>query len=170
LKGHKSEAVFFKDTSNYFSLLNLRSLIERFGSPRILWEGEREIFFKYVKAEMNTIQDTEKYMSGVLNNLLRTHCLNNFMKENQFFQESSVSKTREFKVYSNCKEFINNFATGKIHSAVLIKLQPDDEIVYVCYEDKDKNWFSWKKSDSKMKMDAQDSISIMRLYRYLKKP
>jgi hypothetical protein len=50
--------------------LNLRSLIERFGLPRILWEGEREKFIKYVKAEMNTIQDTEKYMSGVLNNLL----------------------------------------------------------------------------------------------------
>ncbi len=70
LKGHKSEAVFFKDTSNYFSLLNLRSLIERFGLPRILWEGEREKIIKYVKAEMNSIQDTEKYMSGVLNNLL----------------------------------------------------------------------------------------------------
>ncbi len=61
---------FFKDTSNYFSLLNLRSLIERFGLPRILWEGEREKNIKYVKVEMNTIQDTEKYMSGVLNNLL----------------------------------------------------------------------------------------------------
>jgi hypothetical protein len=42
-------------------------LIERFGSPRILWEGEREKFIKYLKAEMNTIHDTEKYMSGVLN-------------------------------------------------------------------------------------------------------
>ncbi len=57
-KGHKSEAVFLKDTSNYFSLLNLRSLIERFGSPRILWEGEKEKIIKYVKAVMNTIQDT----------------------------------------------------------------------------------------------------------------
>ncbi len=90
---------------------------------------------------MNTIQDTEKYMSRVLNNLLQTHCLNNFMKENQFFQEALVSKTREFKVYSNCEEFINDFATGKILSAVLIELQPDDESVYVCYEDKDKNRF-----------------------------
>ncbi len=85
------------------------------GSVRqeFFWEGEREKFIKYVKVEMNTIQDTEKYMSGVLNNLLRTNCLNNFMKENQFFQESSVSKTREFKVYSNREEFINDFATGK---------------------------------------------------------
>jgi hypothetical protein len=104
--------------SNYFSLLNLRSLIERFASPRILWEGEREKFIKYIKAEMNTIQDTEKYMSGVLNNLFQTHCLNNFMKENHFFQESSVSKTREFMVYSNHEEFINNFATEKILSVV----------------------------------------------------
>ncbi len=53
------------------------------------------------------------------------------MKENHFFQEASVSKTREFKVYSNRKEFINNFATGKILLAVSIKLQPDDESVYV---------------------------------------
>jgi hypothetical protein len=97
-------------------------LIERFGLPRILSEGEREKFIKYLKAEMNTIQDTKKYMSGVLNNPLQTHCLNNFMKENQFFQEASVSKTREFKVYSNCEKFINNFATGKILSVVLIKL------------------------------------------------
>jgi hypothetical protein len=61
------------------------------------------------------------------------------MKENQFFQEASVSKTREFKVYSNHKKFLDNFATGKILSAVLIKLQPDDESVYV-----------GKKTDSKI--------------------
>jgi hypothetical protein len=67
------------------------------------------------------------------------------MKENHFFQEASVSKTKEFKVYSNCKEFINDFATGKIFSAVLIKLQPDDESVYVCYKDKDKNRFLLEK-------------------------
>ncbi len=59
------------------------------------------------------------------------------MKENQFFQEASVSKNREFKVYSNREEFVDNFATGKILSAILINLQPDDESVYVRYEDKD---------------------------------
>ncbi len=84
-------------------------------------------------------------MSGVLNNLLCTHCLNNFMKENQFFKEASVSKTREFKVYSNREEFPDDFATGKILSAILIKLQPDDESVYVCYKDKNKNWFLLEK-------------------------
>jgi hypothetical protein len=38
----RGKAAFFKDTSNYFSLLNLKSLIERYGSLRNLWEGERE--------------------------------------------------------------------------------------------------------------------------------
>ncbi len=86
------------------------------------------------------------------------------MKKNHFFQEASVSKTREFKVYSNRKVFLNDFASGKIISAVLIKLQPDDESEYVCTRIRIKIGFSWKKSDLTMKMDAQDSISIMRLY------
>ncbi len=37
------EAAFFNDTSNYFGLLNLKSLIERFGLLRNLWEGREKI-------------------------------------------------------------------------------------------------------------------------------
>ncbi len=88
---NRGKAAFFKDTSNYFSLLNLRSLIERFGPLRNLWEGEREKFIKYVKAEMNTICYTDTYMPCVLNSLLRRHCLNNFMKNNQHYQEPKMS-------------------------------------------------------------------------------
>jgi hypothetical protein len=42
----RCEAAFFKNTSNYFSLLNLKSLIERFGSLRNLWEGEQKKIIK----------------------------------------------------------------------------------------------------------------------------
>jgi hypothetical protein len=66
----RGEAAFFKDTLNYFCLLNMKSLIERFGPLRNLWEGEREKIIKYLKAEMNTICDTETYMPCVLNSLL----------------------------------------------------------------------------------------------------
>jgi hypothetical protein len=38
----RGKAAFFKDTSKYFSLLNLKSFIERFASLRNLFEGERE--------------------------------------------------------------------------------------------------------------------------------
>jgi hypothetical protein len=43
-------AVVFRDTSKYFSLLNLKSLIDRFGSPRNLGEGEREKIIKYIQS------------------------------------------------------------------------------------------------------------------------
>ena len=33
----KGKAAFFENTSNFFSLLNLKLLIERFGSLRSLW-------------------------------------------------------------------------------------------------------------------------------------
>jgi hypothetical protein len=88
----RCEAAFFKDISNYFSLLNLKSLIERFGSLRNLWEGEQEKFIKYVNAEMNTICDTETFMSSVLNNLLCMHCLDNFMENNQFYEDTKIVK------------------------------------------------------------------------------
>jgi hypothetical protein len=53
---------------------------------------------KYVKAEMNTICDTETFMFGVLNNLLGMHCLDNFMKNNQYYEDTKSSKTRDFKL------------------------------------------------------------------------
>ncbi len=133
---NRGEAAFLKDTSNYFSLLNLKSLIERFGPLRNLWEGEREKFIKYVKAEMNTICDTETYMPCVLNSLLRTHCLNNFMKYNQHYQDPKMSKIRDFKLYKCCDALYEDFSTGKMLSGVIVKSPDCDENIYVCYEEK----------------------------------
>jgi hypothetical protein len=95
----RCEAAFFKDTSNYSSLINLKTLIEGFGSLINLWEGEQEKIIKHVKTEMNTICDTETFMSGVLNNLLHMHCLDNFMKNNQYYEDTTSSRTRDFKLY-----------------------------------------------------------------------
>jgi hypothetical protein len=123
----RREADFFKDTSNYSSLFNLKSLIERFGSLRNLWEGKWEKFIKYVKAEMNTICDTETFMSGVLNNLLYMHCLNNFMKINQYYEDTNLSKTSDFKLYKSREAFEENFSTGKMLLGVIVKMPDGDE-------------------------------------------
>jgi hypothetical protein len=138
-KRNKVEAVFFRDTSNYFSLLNMKSLIDRFGSPQNLWEGEREKIIKYVKAEMNTICNTETYMSGVMNNLLCTHCLHNFMKDNQHYHEPKTSRTRDFKVYKSQKALMEDFVTGKFLSGVIVKDSIGNESIHVCYKEKDRN-------------------------------
>jgi hypothetical protein len=41
---------FFKRNFKLFRLLNLKSLIDRFGSPRNLGEGEREKIIKYIQS------------------------------------------------------------------------------------------------------------------------
>ncbi len=129
---NRGKAAFFKDTSNYFSLLNLRSLIERVGPLRNLWEGEREKFIIYVTAEMNTICDTETYMPSVLNSLLCTHCLNNFTKNNQHYQEPKMSKMKDFKLYKSCDAIYEDFSTGKMLPGVIVKSPDCDENIYVC--------------------------------------
>ncbi len=141
----RGKAAFFNDTSNYFNLLNLKSLIERFGSLRNLWEGEREKFIKYVKAEMNTICDTEIYMPCILNSLLCMHCLNNFMKDNQHYQEPEMSKMRDFKLYKSRDALHEVFSTGKMLSGVIVKLPDCDENIYVCYEERNNSQFMFER-------------------------
>jgi hypothetical protein len=127
IRKRQCEAAFFNDTSNYFSLLNLNSLIERFSSLRNLWEGEQEKIIKYVKAKMNTICDTETFMSGLLNNLLCTHCLDNVKKINQVHEDTKLSKTRDFKLYNSHEAFKKDFSTGKMLLGVIVEMPDGDE-------------------------------------------
>jgi hypothetical protein len=91
--------------------------------------------------EMNTICDTETFMYGVLNVLLCTHCLDNFMKYNQYYEDIKSSKTRDFKLYKSREAFVENFSTGKMLSGVIVKMPDGDENLYVCYEEKKKSRF-----------------------------
>lgn len=132
---NKGEAAFFQDTSNYFSLLNLKQLIERFGSIRELWEGEREKFIKYVKKEMNTICNTEKYMPGVLNRFLCNNKMNDFVRENQLHEELVYSKTRNFRVYKDFTDLNDNFRRGMMLSGVIMKSKDNGkEDIFICYK------------------------------------
>jgi hypothetical protein len=90
---------------------------------------------------MNTICDTETFMSGVLINLLCTHCLDNFMKNNIYYEDTTSSKTRDFKLYKSCEAFEEDFSTGKMLSGVIVKMPDGDESLYVCYEEKEKSQF-----------------------------
>jgi hypothetical protein len=90
---------------------------------------------------MNTICDTETFMSGVLNNLLCTHCLDNFMKNNQYYEDTKLSKMRDFKLYKHRDAFEEDFSTGKMLSGVIVKMPDSDENLYVGYEEKEKSQF-----------------------------
>ena len=132
---NKAQAAFFQDTSNYFSLLNLKQLIERFGSIRMLWEGEREKVIKYVKKEMNTICNTDTYMPGVLNRFLCNNKMHDFLRENQLHEELIYSKTRNFRVYKDFKDLNDNFRRGMMMSGVIMKSKDNGkEDIFICYK------------------------------------
>jgi hypothetical protein len=78
-------------------------------------------------------------MSGVLNNLLCMHCLDNFMKINQYYEDTKLSKSRDFKFFKSCEAFEEDFSTGKMQSRVIVKMPDGDENLYVCYEEKEKS-------------------------------
>jgi hypothetical protein len=127
---------------------------------RNLWEGEREKFIKYVKAEMNTICDTETYMPCVLNSLLCMHCLNNFMKDNQHYQEPKMSKMRDFKLYKSRDALHEAFSTGKMLSSVIVKLPDCDENIYVCYEERNNSQIMFER----VKFNDEKGCSRFNLY------
>jgi hypothetical protein len=94
---------------------------------------------------MNTICDTETYMPCVLNKLLHTHCLKNFMKDNQHYQEPKMSKMRDFKLYKSRDALNKDFITGKMMSGVIVKLPDYDENIYVCYEERYNSQFMFER-------------------------
>ncbi len=94
---------------------------------------------------MNAICDTETFMSNVLNNLLCMHCLDNFMKNNQYYEDTKLPKTRDFKLYKNREAFEEDFSTGKMLSGVIVKMPDGDENWHVCYEEKEKSQFVWER-------------------------
>jgi hypothetical protein len=137
-KTKQNKAAFFENTTNYFSLLNLKQLIERYGSIRTLWEGEREKFIKYVKKEMHTICDTETFMPRVLNKFLCNNKINDFLKKNQFHDELKYSKTRNFRIYKNYKDLNDNFRRGMMLSGIIMKSKVNGkEDIYICYKAKE---------------------------------
>jgi hypothetical protein len=93
---------------------------------------------------MNTICETETFMSGVSNNLLCTHYLDNFMKNNQYYEDTKSSKTRDFKLYKCREAFEEDFSTEKMLSGVIVKMPDGDENLYVCYEKRRSVGLCWR--------------------------
>ncbi len=122
--------------------------------------GRKGNFIKYVKAEMNTICDTNIYMPCVLNSLLCTHCLNNFMKNNQHYHKPKKSKMRNFKLYKSCDALYEDFSTGEMLSGVIVKSPDCDDNIYVCYEERNNSQIMFERK----KINDEKGCSRFNLY------
>ncbi len=97
-----------------------------------------------VQAKMNTICDTETFMSGVLNNLFYTHCLDNFMQNNQYYEDKKSSKTRDFKLYKSREAFEEDFSTGKCCQVLLARCQTVMRIYMIAMKKRSRIGLCWR--------------------------
>ncbi len=72
------------------------------------------------------------------------HCLGEAMKNNQYYEDTKLSKTRDFKLYKSCEAIEEVFSTGKMLSGDIVKVPDGDENLYVCYDKKEKSRFVFK--------------------------
>jgi hypothetical protein len=122
---------FFKKTSNFFSMLNLRGLFERFLNMKVLWEGEREKYIKFLKEVLKSLQGTETFLTNVLEKFLQSHCLDEIMEGNSVYSPVTYERSAEYKVYKDWKKFkTETWDEASLISG--IKIQGRDEL-FICF-------------------------------------
>jgi len=112
---------FYETTSNFFSLLNCKDLIEQFGSLRYLWEGEDEQFIKCLKKEVATLRHNTNSLKNLLQKLVTTMVLRDLNINNPLRESTVRSRLFDFKVYRCDKNEdaidvlkLNQFLTGVV--------------------------------------------------------
>jgi hypothetical protein len=63
------------------------------------------------------------------------------MKNNQYYEDTTLSKTRDFKLYKSREAFKEDFSPGKMLLGAIVKMPGGDENLYVCCEEKEKSRF-----------------------------
>lgn len=135
VRGNKNKEMFFDGTANYLSMLNFLELIQRHGSARALWEGEREKYIKFVKRQMESLQ--ESYLKRILTKILESHCLQDLMEGNVYTDDlPQYERTYMCKIYKSYDDFKENFwNVGKMFFGVMLKSEDNANDVHVCIED-----------------------------------
>jgi hypothetical protein len=100
------------------------------------------------------------FMPCILSSFLCTHCLNNFMKDNQHYQEPNMSKMRDFKLYKSCDALHEEFSTGKMLSGVIVESPDCDENIYVCCEERNNSQIMFER----VKFNDEKGCSRFNLY------
>ena len=130
-KGNKNKEVYFGQTTNYYSLLNLAQLIQTRGSLRSLWEGEREKFIKFIKRVLCTLQTDDTYLQHILDKFLQHHSLEEIMEDNMYHNPEQYDRTAMYRVYRSWRSLKEDtWDVGHMIFGVILKDKPGR--VFVC--------------------------------------
>lgn len=122
---------FFISKVNFLNLLNVSEAIDIYGSMRDIWEGPREGYIQFLKAEITSMRHNDQFMQTVLKKLVTT-CILEYMNEgNQLSNAKQYARKLNFKVYSSTTKLKEFFQSADMISGVVVC-----NIMYVCFANK----------------------------------
>ena len=94
------EESFFEGTQNFYGLLNVKETMILIGSLRHIWEGTEEGFIQFIKRELTSFRNSNKFMKTILLKQLRTFMLKHINKDNPLCDKKTYARTLDFTVYN----------------------------------------------------------------------
>ena len=120
---------FFEEGQNFFSLLNLKDVIEECGSFRALWEGgvEGEKFIQFIKSAFGgAFRHNDEYMMITLKKLLRDFIFDKINEDNPYSKRESNNRTLHYTTYD--ESFSLDTCEGPV-SGVIIRNK-----LFICFD------------------------------------
>ena len=118
--------------SNYYSLLNCKEIIERYGLLRYLWEGGDKKFIQMIKREISSMRYNVSYLKVLLEKLLSTSVLESLNFNNPLRSKIKYPRLRDFNVYrSDIRTTAPSYFLDKEYINGLID---EDKIMYLRFE------------------------------------
>lgn len=125
---------FFISKVNFLNLLNVSEAIDIYGSMRDIWEGPREGYIQFVKAEITSMRHNDQFMQTILKKLVTT-CILEYMNEgNQLSNAKQYARKLNFKVYSSSTNLSEFFQGADMISGVVVHNK-----MYVCFDNQGSN-------------------------------
>jgi hypothetical protein len=108
---------FFVGKPNFFSLLNVKELIDTFASLDFLWEGLDEAFIKFFKREISVVRHHPSYLSTLLDKVMTTSVFKHLCEKYKMWSRTEYSNLFQFRVYNKDLSTVlqeNEYVTGVI--------------------------------------------------------
>ena len=126
---------FYESKSNYFSLLNCKEMMEKYGSLLYLHEGEDEKFIQKVKQEISNMRYNTSHLTVLLQKLLATATMEHLNKNNPMSIQTTYSRLSNFRVYRPDQKCCISEPHHVLEKNVFVSgIVDNHNTMYICFE------------------------------------
>lgn len=128
----KTKGPFYSTTVNYFSLLNMKAMIDAHASMKEAYEGGSESYIQNCKKQLDTSRHTVEFLVTILTKLVTDLGLSLIDRDNPFNNQKEYARTYNWKIYNN----IENVGDLVDNQQALIGVVDKQDRLFVCVENK----------------------------------